>query len=155
MSIQLQQIRDLVIIPALTAIGHAEPAAVRLVLGTGLVESNYEYLAQDGGPALGFWQMEPATCNDLFTRFLYNNSSLHSDVVRLTLAGDLVSQLTWNLKYAAAMCRVKYLSIPVSLPNVDDLEGMAAYWLKFYNAGGAGTIERFMSVATQSGLMDL
>lgn len=153
--IPLTQIRDLVVVPALTAIGHAEPAAIRLVIGTGLIESQYEYLAQVGGPALGPFQMEPATAQDIHDNYLAYQASLNSSLVRLMVAGDLIMQLAWNWLYAAAMCRIKYLRSPLPLPNVDDLEGMAQYWLQVYNAGGKGNASVFVERANQFGLMSL
>ena len=151
----LAQIRDNFIIPALTTINHAEPAAIRLVLGTGLIESNYEFLTQQGGgPALGYWQMEPATCNYLWDGFMPKHPTLLAAMTALLGAGnDRINQLVLDSPYAAAMCRVKYLSIPAPLPSVDDLGGMAAYWLKYYNAGGKGDSGVFIERANSAGLM--
>lgn len=153
----LSQIRDQVIVPALTQIGYNDPAAVRLVLGTGLIESNYEALAQYGGPALGFWQMEPATANDLWTNYIMPRAHFLPKVYDLMIYRyDKVEQLTWNLRYAAAMCRIKYLSIPASLPDADDLEGIAAYYKQWYNTPlGAATASRFIDLANENGLMSL
>lgn len=154
--INLPQIRDSVIIPALTAIGHVEPSAVRLVLGTGLVESNYQFLMQqNGGPALSYWQIEPVTANSLWDNFLPSHPEVLSGLESLMTSADRIVQLVTNDGYAAAMCRIKYLSIPSPLPHVDDLEGMADYWVRYYNAGGSGTVERFMNVANQNNLMSL
>ena len=58
-------VRDLrveVIRPALRALDLWSPAAEDLVLGTAAQESGLAYLRQiGGGPALGLWQIEPAT----------------------------------------------------------------------------------------------
>lgn len=155
--INLKNIRDYVVIPALTKIGHAEPAAIRLVIGTGLIESNYEYLAQQGGPALGLWQMEPVTHNDLYNRFLGERPVLKSLVDELLVPNiGPLDQLSWNLQYAAVMCRVKYLSIPDNLPSVDDLEGISSYYKKWYNTPlGSATADKFMQLANQYELMSL
>lgn len=145
------------VIPALTKIGHAEPAAIRLVIGTGLIESNYEYLAQQGGPALGLWQMESFTANDIWNSFLPFHPEIRTNTLSLmALYGDKVEQLTWNLQYAAAMCRIKYLRSPLPLPAWDDLEGLSQAWKQTYNTSlGAGDPEKFIELATSAGLMDL
>lgn len=155
--ISLQNIRDFVVSPALTAIGHNEAAAVRLVIGTGLVESNYEYLAQKGGPAVGFWQMEAATADDIFTNYLPSQPILRTNLLCLTAPyGHRTEQLAWNLQYAAALCRIKYLRSPHSLPHEDDLEGMAQFWKLVYNTSlGAGDPAVFVERATAAGLMNL
>ena len=52
----------LVICPALEKLSLWSPSAEELVLGTAIVESGLTYLKQHGdGPALGLWQVEPAT----------------------------------------------------------------------------------------------
>lgn len=155
--IPLSQIRDLVVIPALATIGHAEPAAIRLVIGTGLIESQYSYIAQVGGPALGPFQMEPVTANDAWLNYLPYQNALRASITHLMATyQDKVEQLAWNWQYAAAMCRIKYLRSPMALPHVDDMEGMAQCWKSVYNsAGGAGDPNKFIELATQYGLMDL
>lgn len=155
--IPLTQIRDLVVIPALTTIGHAEPAAIRLVIGTGLIESQYSYISQVGGPALGPWQMEPETCNDCWINYLPYQSVLRASITHLMATyQDKVEQLSWNWQYAAAMCRIKYLRSPDPLPNVDDLEGLSMSWKSIYNSGlGAGSVDKFMQLANQYDLMSL
>lgn len=67
-SMDLGDVRREWIEPALRFLPAAlnTPAQVRLVLGIGNKETQYRYLHQiGGGPALGPWQMEPATHNDL------------------------------------------------------------------------------------------
>ena len=65
------QIRSMVIRPALSKINLWSPSAEELVLGTAIVESGLTYIRQWGdGPALGLWQVEPSTRNDLYTNFL-------------------------------------------------------------------------------------
>lgn len=155
--INLQNIRDHVVIPALTAIGHNEPAAVRLVIGTGLIESNYDHLAQINGPAVGFWQMELITHDDIWTTYLPSKPKLRVDLMGImVLYEDKAKQLAWNLRYAAAMCRIKYLRSPQPLPHADDLEGLARYWKLVYNSNlGAGDPAVFIERATAAGLMNL
>ena len=155
--IPLSQIRDLVVRPALQAINAWTPAAEILVIGTGLQESGYAALAQDGGPALGFWLMEPATATDIWDNYLAYQNPLSLRITALVAEEqDKIAQLTWNLQYGAAMCRIKYLRAPDPLPAAADLEGMAAIYKKIYNSPqGAATPAEFINKATAYGLMNL
>jgi hypothetical protein len=50
-----------------------------------------------------------------------------------------------NDRYAAAMCRIRYLRVPAPLPAPDDIQAMANYWKEHYNTPlGAGTPEEFL-----------
>ena len=65
------QIRSMVIRPSLKKLGLHSTSAEELVPGTAIVESGLTYLKQHGeGPALGLWQVGPATHEDLYTNFL-------------------------------------------------------------------------------------
>ena len=82
-SIHLQ---DRVIAPALDKIDLWSRAAEELVLGTAIVESGLTYLIQHSdGPALGLWQIEPATHEDLYTNFLNYRPDLGPQLMELRL----------------------------------------------------------------------
>jgi hypothetical protein len=143
------QIKNLVIIPALHDIGLICPAAVELVFLTGFVESRYKYIAQIGGPALSFWQIEPFTANDHFENYLQFRKDLEAKV-RMMMAPN--QDIEWNLvnsmAFAAAMCRIKYRRSPMPLPAVGDVAGQAHIWKQAYNTPqGAGTEEKFIQLA--------
>lgn len=115
---------------------------------TGMQESRYRALRQfGGGPALGFWQMEPATHQDLWDNFLQYRPELALKVQRLMTHGithdDIKEELATNLAYAAAMCRIHYYRAPSPLPG-KNLNEMADYWKTWYNTYlGKGTVEEF------------
>ena len=74
----------LVIRPALEKLSLWSLSAEELVLGTAIVESGLTYLKQHGdGPALGLWQVEPATHDDLYTNFLNFRPELGSKLLVL------------------------------------------------------------------------
>ena len=54
------------------------PSAERLILGTGAIESRYQYLRQyPSGIARSYWQIETATCLDNIKNYLvYRKSKL-------------------------------------------------------------------------------
>ncbi len=122
-------------------------AAEQLVLATGAHESGYKYLYQiGGGPALGYWQMEPATYTDHWNRYLHRQSELTDRIATLTARyppGPM--QMVANLAYACAMCRIHYYRRPEALPPADDAEAIGKYWKEHYNTeAGAGTVPSFV-----------
>ena len=143
----IQDIRELIVRPTLDALQMGGVAAENLVLGTGLVESGFRHLRQIHGPALGFYQCEPATYRDIL-RYLDRRPYMMARL-RLLIAGDglpEVSQLVWNLKFATAICRLHYWRKPAAIPN--DLAGQARYWKRHYNTPlGRGTVEKYLKCA--------
>ncbi len=155
MTLDPTHLLDIVIRPALEHLGHAGKTAEALVLGTAIQESRLTWLRQlGGGPALGLWQMEPATHDDIYANFLPFRAVLRLKVYDLVAHGGLAvkpvadrhEQLAWNLRYGAAMCRIHYLRAPGALPAADDIEGQAQYWKQHYNTPlGAGTAEEYVA----------
>lgn len=145
--ISVTQFRELIVRPALQSIGLYSISAEELVLGTALQESRLTYIKQLGrGPALGFFQMEPATFSDIWVNYLKYNRALGERVEKLAItpATD-PNNLIYSLPFAAAMCRVHYLRVPEALPEQGDYEGQAEYWKEHYNTFlGAGTEEGYL-----------
>jgi hypothetical protein len=117
---------------------HSE-AAVALLLGTAATESDFgTFLRQKGGgPALGVFQMEPATFLDLKRRYgerfpyLWNYQPF---------------QLETNLELAILTARCKYMDDPAPLPDADNVVGMAKVYKKWFNSVlGKGSVEKFLT----------
>lgn len=138
-------VRARLIRPALMAIDLWTPAAENLVLVTGANESSYVYTHQRGGPALGYWEMEPATHDSLWANFLAYKPQLSAAVKTLLPTGvPTDDQLMTNPQYAAAMCRVKYFDAKMAIPAENDRDGMWAIYKQVYNTPqGAATQDRF------------
>lgn len=137
--------RDRVIVPVLNEIGLHSDAAVNLLLGTALHESKLKYVHQDGGPARGMYQMEPATLADLHINWLRYHKN--NDLTGFSESGLLPTdpENLYNARYATAACRLQYYRKPEALPAADDLEGLAKYWKDHWNSHlGAGTEEQFI-----------
>ena len=112
------------------------PAAVNLLLGTAAQESAFgTYFWQRGGPALGVFQMEPRTYQWLTDRYAATYPAI---------AGQPPEDMTWNLKLAILMARLRYRPEPTPLPAADDLPGLAAYWDDFYNRNKIDERNKFM-----------
>lgn len=140
-----------VVRPTLRVLADAEPrldsgTARQGLIGTYLTEGVYRKearLAQvGGGPALGIWQMEPETFDDLvdWLEKTHKRNGILTKIWRLQsqvyggCGGDLKpEELTGNLYLACAFARLKYWRIPVRLPAANDLGGWAEYWGKYYN----------------------
>ena len=140
-------LQDWVIAPALEKIGLWSRSAEELVLGTAIVESGLTYIRQWGeGPALGLWQVEPSTQNDLYTNFLNYRPSLSFKINELRSAGlNLEENLATNLMYGAAICRLCYYRKSEPLPEAGDIEGQGQYWKQHYNTPlGKGTAIKYV-----------
>ena len=120
--------------------------AVNLLLGTAAQESAFgTYLRQIRGPALGVFQMEPQTYNDI----VYNYLAYRDDLEELVFANDIgdldATRVVWDIRHAAIMARIHYYRVPHPLPEPDDIQGLAGYYKNFYNTSeGKATTEEFI-----------
>lgn len=131
-----KQLLEHVIIPTLTKIqSNSNESAQVLLLGTAMVESRLVYLHQiGGGPALGIYQMEPATIVDIWDNYLKYRENLAGLIRPLMNEGmSKIEQIKGNLYYATAMARIHYRRVPKPLPQAADAVGMAAYHKEHYN----------------------
>jgi hypothetical protein len=121
-------------------------AAENLVLGTALVESKAEYIHQVRGPALGLWQMEPATHDDIHANFLVFRKDLRDKLAELATSAEITAganEMVGNLYYACAMCRLLYRRVREDLPPEKDAEGMASFYKRWYNTpAGKSSVEK-------------
>lgn len=143
MGIKVEHLRKYIIEPTLKKLGLYSRDAEELLIATAAHESHLgEYLHQKVGPALGIYQMEPSTHEDIFRNYLYYRKSLLVQIINIaTYAEDLMG----NLYYATAMARIHYLRVPEKLPRYNDLEEISSYWKIYYNTSkGKGTIMQFI-----------
>jgi len=125
-----------VIRPTLKRIDAWSNAAEELLLGTALVESDLTYRRQlGGGPALGLFQMEPATHQDIWINFLKYHPALAQAITGLKSSptAKALAELETNDKYACAMARAQYLRKRPPIPAAGDTKAMAEYWKQHYN----------------------
>ena len=144
--IDVTQFRDLIIKPTLEVIGGQSEAAYQLLLGTAIQESWLQYLKQlFNGPALGVFQMEPATHDDIWENFLRHRTDYAQAIMKLAKNPGHPNEMVGNLWYACAMARAHYRRVPDPLPEAGDVDAMAAYWKQFYNTYlGSGTEEEYI-----------
>jgi len=144
-----EKFRKSVIQPVLDQLGSSNRATEELLLGTAVQESlNFMYRAQTGGgPAKGYFQMEPNTHNDIWDNFLKYRTDLADKVLAFLSSpdADKIEELEHNDKYAAAMARVHYMRVPAALPKEGDVSAQAEYWKEYYNTHlGAGHPEEYV-----------
>jgi len=140
------EVRHLIIDPVLDCFDLYSDGAAELVLYTGVVESELRHLKQIEGPALGLWQMEPRTHDDIWQNYVSFRPDLAQKLIEF---GHLAQHLVYRLDYAAIMCRLHYRRDSDPLPEAGDIEGMARYWKRVYNTGaGKGTESQFIFKAS-------
>ena len=151
------QFLEHVIRPTLDHLAVAEPrlateASANLLLGTAIAESNLSALVQHGGgPALSMFQIEPATFDDIYERYLRARPGFLMAVQDLRLpALTPMEQLPANPFFACAIARMKFWMAPEPLPAADDIAALGRYWKTHYNtAGGAGKASHWASLYRQ------
>jgi hypothetical protein len=143
------ELRAKIIKPTCDRLGLNGPGVEELLLGTAAQESNCgEHLVQLHGPALGVWQMEPATHDDLWLNYITFRTDL-----RALMMGYLVTslpradQMCGNLYYACAMARLQYKRHNDPIPAPTDYQGQGALYKLRYNGPGAATVAEYVANA--------
>ena len=132
---------------ALQHLGLDSEEARSLIYRTGKAESGYKTLQQyGGGPALGFFQMEPKTAIDIWDNYVMYRPKYRDKLYALGFdEGALEFCLLSNIGLQAAFCRLHYRRVPSALPKEDDLKAQAKYWKDYYNtSAGKGTTKHFI-----------
>ena len=146
--ISAAHLRNHVIQPVLERLDMDSLAAENLLLGTAAVETELgTYLVQLSGPALGIYQVEPATYYDLLTNWLPYRAHVQTLLLPYQAREpEGVEQLVGNLYFATAVARCIYRRVPERLPDAEDVAGMARYWKRYWNTPkGKGTVEKFVN----------
>ena len=149
------EIRESVIVPVVDALGGGE-AAVNLIYRTGLAESGYRTVVQaGGGPALGYLAVRAGHLQRLLRELHPVPKGLCDDLtegLRASRRGrPFPPWLKTNHGLAAALCRIHYRRVSAPLPQAEDIEGQAEYWLRYYNAGGPGSVQHFLDAVEFNG----
>jgi len=131
-----EQLRTLIIKPALVDLIMFSEEAVELLIFTCAVESNGgSYLKQISGPALGIFQMEPKTYNDIWQNYIKGKSDI---LLKLLHSFGIINmpdedRLIYDLRFATAMARLHYMRVQEPLPKLHDLDGLWHYYKNYYN----------------------
>lgn len=160
MSINPQQFKDWVVVPALTGIGLCSDSAVNLLMLTASTESQMgTYLKQLGTTTIGgygIYQIEKTTHDNVWGRFIVASPNLRTNI-RISCGYEnkpILTRLINDLTYATIIARLVYNAYSEPLPKPDDIVGLATYWKKYYNSvNGAGTVEEAVDNYKKYGLI--
>lgn len=149
MGIDPTQLLRLVIRPVCNALGWQSDVADRLLLATAAVESHCgEFLYQlPDGPAVGIYQMEPRTIEDVYHTWLTYRPEIEAvvDGFRPRQMSRLNAVLM-DLGYATALARCHYRRRVEPLPDANNLQGLWLYYKKYFNSySGKTTQARFLA----------
>lgn len=143
--LNITQFRELIIKSTLNDLMLYSKDAEELLVFTCAVESNGgTYLKQLKGPALGIYQMEPQTYNDLWQNNLRNDGRLMLILFSNFNISNVPSEdcMIYDLRFATAMARLFYKRIPEKLPAFDNVDAIWSYYKRYYNtANGAAQKE--------------
>lgn len=116
--------------------------AVELLMLTAAAESQLgSYIEQVGGPALGIFQMEPATERDIYENYLKYRDDEKAFVKRFKLPVYSALNLKANLIYQIIMARIHYKRDSKPIPSKDNTTNLAKYYKRVWNTHrGAATI---------------
>ena len=134
---------------SLQHIGMYSEDAASLVFRTGMVETGYKHLKQmGGGPAIGFFQLEPNTLFDIIDNYVTYRPSLRTDLYALGYEdSDAEIRVMGNISLQAAFCRLVYRRNKNHIPKADNILEQAKYWKSVYNTElGKGTVKHFMEM---------
>jgi hypothetical protein len=147
MSFNRKQFRNL-IAQVITDLDLYSERAVELLMGIAAKESAFGvYLKQLGsGPALGVFQIEPATEKDVWENYLNFRIARSATLVSVTgVNGPNQLHLKGNLIYQIAIARTILWRVPQALPLRTDIRAMAVYWDDHYNKNPhKGTVDEFI-----------
>lgn len=131
-----KQLRECIIKPTLDSLQMYSQAAEELLVFTCACESlGGTYLKQIKGPALGIYQMEPATYQDIWENYIKHSSSL-IQLLALNFSAPSIptpERMVFDLKFATAMARLHYRRRSEPLPQHNDIEAIWEYYKKYYN----------------------
>lgn len=134
--LNIVQFRNVIIKPAMVDLMMYSHDAEELLVFTCATESDGgTFIHQINGPALGIYQMEPVTHNDIWHNYIKHNPKLMMLLSTNFNIADIPSEerLVYDLRYATAMARIFYARIHETLPDKNNVMAIWAYYKKYYN----------------------
>lgn len=153
MGISASHLRDYIIMPVLNYLNLKEDreVATNLLLGTAAQETHMGlHLHQLKGPALGIYQIEQTTYEDLFKSVFPRYSLTAAKIDALKGPFYIYKQfgihpLIGDLYYQTAIARMIYYRWPAPLPTDSKPLNLAHYYKNWFNSGeGKATPSQFV-----------
>lgn len=140
-----------IIRPVLAGMEEFDPGISRspvdfFLLGTAVQETMLRTRAQYGnGPAKSLWQIEPATANDVFDRYIIKRPGLHHYISNLsTFNRAVMEEIEVNDFFACAVARCIYRYRPGWVDSPLSSWDLAVWWKNRYNTvAGKGNPKSF------------
>lgn len=138
MSIKKAHLQEHVIRPILNHFNLGGAQAEELLLSVAAQESHGGYyLVQRNGPALGIYQMEPPTYEDIVLNVISVSTTGWRHAIHAYFGHfDLImgtNKLISDIGYATLLCRLQFWRYPEPLPPLGNVEKLYKYWKKYYN----------------------
>jgi hypothetical protein len=136
--LNVNQFRELIVKSTLNDLMLYSKDAEELMIFTCAIESlGGYYLKQLNGPALGIYQMQPETYNDLWQNYLQD--SKNSRLLMMLLSNFHITnmpsedRLIYDLRFSTAITRIFYARIKEQLPDSNNVSAMWNYYKLYYN----------------------
>jgi hypothetical protein len=142
------QFRESIVKSTLNDLLLYSPEAEELLVFTCATESRGgSYIRQVNGPALGIYQMEPETYNDIWQNYLKDKTNLCMILFSNFEIGFQPSpdRLIYDLRLSTAMARLFYSRIKEPLPSSKDIDSIWDYYKKYYNTP-KGKAQKFEAI---------
>ena len=123
--------------------------AAAMIYRTGMAETGYKHLKQmGGGPAIGFFQIEPATMNDVIDNYVSYRPQIKTDLYALGFDDkDAEMRVMSSIALQVAFCRLCYRRDSKAIPKLENIKAQAEYWKRVYNTKlGKGTVKHFLEM---------
>lgn len=134
--LNISQFRELIVKSTLNDLMMYSENAEELMIFTCAVESlGGTYIRQSSGPALGIYQMEPQTYNDIWQNYIKSNGKLMMIFLSNFHITFMPSEdmLIYDLRFATAMTRIFYARVKQPLPPANDVDAIWSYYKLYYN----------------------
>lgn len=134
--LNIGQFRESIIKSTLNDLLLYSPQAEELLIFTCANESlGGTYIRQVNGSALGIFQMEPETYNDIWQNYIKSHGPL---TLRLFSNFDVSGmpspeRMIYDLRFATAMARIFYIRINAPLPSENNIDSIWSYYKQYYN----------------------
>jgi hypothetical protein len=144
-----EQFRYELVRPTLQAIRLWSHNAEELMMGTAAQETHLGALGRrqrGSGPALGICQMEGPTHDLVWTWLKRHRPNVAIAIIDMVAPMARVPLLlVSDDRYAVAMARALYLSIPFPIPEAENVDGQGRYYKKWFNGPGKATVEQYVA----------
>lgn len=135
-SMQLKSFRCDLVRPALQICDLWSQSSENLIVGTALKETGLNSVKQfQGGPAIGFMQIEKSTYKDIVKYLNLRQPQLRDRILSACYMDTFpdAEAMIWHVRLNILIARVVYYRRPEPLPEFNDPSGLCNYYLKFYN----------------------